>query len=130
MILIIGHPNAGKTTFSARFEHVLHLDDFPPNKFLNCNQAVAESGGDVVVDGIYNLRCRRLRLLEGCRGNSPKVCYLLDTPLDECIRREEQGRQRPGVMEHSYLEPPTLDEGWDEIRIIRDGNEEIIVAPS
>jgi len=28
-------------------------------------------------------------------------------------------------MEHSHLEPPTLAEGWDEIRIVR--GEEVIV---
>ena len=124
LTLICGHPNSGKTTFSQRFENVLHLDDFPPSKFLNCNEAVRKADGDVVVEGIYNLRCRREKLLEACMNKKPKICYWLDTPLEVCRERERTGRQRDGVMEHSYFESPTLDEGWDEIQIIRITNEE------
>jgi len=123
--LIIGLPNSGKTTYSQQFENVLHLDDFSPGKFLNCNEAVRRSDGDVVVEGIYNSRCRRLKLLEACEGRTPKICVWIDTPYEVCQERERQGRQRSGVMEHSHLEPPTLAEGWDEIRIVR--GEEVIV---
>lgn len=123
LTLICGHPNSGKTTFSSRFENVLHLDDFPRNKFLNCNRAVAESDCDVVIEGIYNLKCRRMKLLEGYKGK--KVCYWLDAPYEVCVRREQEGRQRKGVMENSYVEPPTIDEGWDEIIIIGGTDESI-----
>ena len=114
MTLIMGHPNAGKTTYSARYDNVLHLDDFPRNKFLNCNEAVRRSDGNVVVEGIYNLRCRRIKLLEAVAGKGCRnVCIWLDTPLDECVRREDRGRDERTVR--GPLQPPTLDEGWDEI---------------
>ena len=115
MILICGLPNSGKSTYSQRFENVIHLDDFPRSKFLNCNKYVSETDGGVTVEGIYNLKCRRMKLLESCRDSSPKVCYWLDTPYEVCVRREAEGRQRQGVIENSLIEPPTLDEGWDEI---------------
>lgn len=117
--LVCGYPNSGKTTLSEQFEHVIHLDDFPPSKFLNCNQAVAKAEGDVVVEGIYNLKCRRIKLLETCKDKKPKICYFLDTPYEVCVQRESQGRQRQGVMEHSHIEIPTYEEGWDEIIILR-----------
>ena len=115
--LICGLPNAGKTTYSKRFENVLHLDDFPRNKFLNCNKAVAESVGDVVVEGIYNLRIRRKKLLESVKDGK-KVCIWIDTPTEECIRREDRGRQ-PHIVTQLPMQPPTYEEGWDEIVVIR-----------
>lgn len=114
MIAIIGLPNAGKTTFSARFENVIHLDDFPPLKFINCNEAVRKAGEYVVAEGIYNLRCRRERLLEAYQGNCKKVCIWVDTPLEVCLARN--GRDRETVLIAAQMfEPPTYDEGWDEI---------------
>ena len=116
MILIIGYPNAGKTTYSAQFDNVLHLDDFPPSKFLNCNEAVKQADGEVVVEGIYNLRCRRKKLLEAVKKDEKKVCIWLNTPIEECIKRENRGRPRQVVI--GPFQPPTLDEGWDEIIVV------------
>lgn len=122
MTLICGLPNAGKTTYSERFGKVLHLDDFPRSKFLNCNKAVAEAEGDITVEGIYNLRVRRKLLIEAMGERTPKVCIWLDTPIEECISRENRGRPK-GIIT-SPIEPPTFDEGWDEIIIVRN-NESI-----
>ena len=129
MILIIGHPNAGKTTYSQQYDNVLHLDDFPQSKFLNCNKAVKKSDGNVVVEGIYNLRCRRKLLLEQVKDKDCKnICIWIDTPLEVCIERERNYRHRPEQMvRHSYdaFQPPTYDEGWDEIiRICYNSSEE------
>lgn len=123
MILIIGHPNSGKTTYSQQYGNVLHLDNFPPSKFLNCNEAVRKTDGNVVVEGIYNLRCRRKLLLEQVKDKDCKnICIWIDTPLEVCLERERNDRQRPEQMErHSYdvFQPPTYDEGWDEIIVVR-----------
>lgn len=123
--LICGLPNAGKTTYSAQFNNVLHLDDFPPSRFLNCNRAVAESDGDVVVEGIYNIRCRRELLLKGAKGL--KVCIWIDTPLEVCLSRCSEGR--PEHIVHTgarMFQPPTYSEGWDEIYIVKDGIETLM----
>ena len=118
MTLIIGLSNAGKTTYSQKYDNVLHLDDFPFNKFLNCNEAVRKSDGNVVVEGIYNLRCRRKKLLEAVKGKPCKnICIWLNTPLEECLKRD--GRSEEIVMQgYRMFQPPTLDEGWDEIIVI------------
>lgn len=119
MILIIGHPNSGKTTYSQQYDNVIHLDDFPRNKFLNCNEAVKKTDGNVVVEGIYNLRCRRELLLKQVEGKSCiNICIWLDTPIEICLEREKNYRKRPQEMILSCcntFQPPTLDEGWDKI---------------
>lgn len=120
MTLICGLPNAGKTTYSQRYQNVIHLDDFPRNKFLNCN-AFVSTQDDCVVEGIYNLRCRRLRLLESYHGSAPRICIWIDTPLEERLKRETRGR--PSSVINSGFQPPTLDEGWDEIIIVRNNYE-------
>lgn len=119
MILIIGRPNAGKTTYSAKFDKVIHLDDFPwkNDRFHNCNLAVAEADEDTVTEGIYTTRKRREEWLAVAKGR--KVCIWLDTPLEECIARNSRGRS---IFSMRHVEPPTYDEGWDEIIVIR-GNE-------
>ena len=123
MILIMGHPNAGKTTYSSRYKAVLHLDEFPFPKFLNCNEAVKKTDGNVVVEGIYNLRCRREKLLEMVKGKPCKnICIWLDTPIEECLKRENRGRNAQTI--NSFLQPPTLEEGWDEIIIVEGGHYE------
>ena len=117
MILICGLPNAGKTTYSKRYENVLHLDDFPTSKFLNCNKAVSEADEDVVVEGIYNSIVRRKKLLESCKHMQRKVCIWLNTPKEVCVSREDRGR--PSDMIYSHLmQQPTVDEGWDEVIIV------------
>lgn len=125
MIVIIGLPNAGKTTYSVQFENVLHLDDFPQSKFLNCNKAVAESDGNVVVEGIYNLRCRRKLLLDAVANKrTSKICIWIDTPLDVCLSRCITGRPERVVRQDAQMfQPPSYEEGWDEIIIIKGGRE-------
>lgn len=113
----MGLPNAGKTTYSSRYAHVIHLDDCKKPKFDNCNKAVSETDGNVVVEGIYNTKYRRKALLEAVEGkNCRKVCVWLDTPREECEKRENRGRN---VIRYALIEPPTYDEGWDEIIIER-----------
>ena len=117
MILVIGIPGAGKTTFSRRFANVVHRDDCPHPQHETFPRIVAASGGDVVAEGVVNSRKMRKLLLDALPTEWEKTCIWLDTPLDACIGRETSGRNRPlDLRGHaSRFEPPTLDEGWDEI---------------
>lgn len=123
IILICGLPNAGKTTYSAQFETVVHLDDFHQS-YRQCNAEALKCDGDVCVEGIYNKRKQREEFLEAFSERpGPKVCIWLDTDIEECCRRENRGRS-PNLP-HVYakrFEPPTLEEGWDEIRIVNANN--------
>ena len=122
--LICGLPNAGKTTYSAKHNNVIHFDEVSRkgDQFRRCNHLAKHTEGDVCVEGVYNSARRRKELIEACKDKSPKICIWLDTPLEECVRREESYRKRPLTivyMEHDNFEEPTLDEGWDEIVVIK-----------
>lgn len=125
MILICGIPNSGKTTYSQRFDNVVHMDEVASKGRASSRlcEIVSASTEDVCVEGVFISRQQRKQLVDSCNHKN-NVCIWLDTPLDECILRENRGRS-PNLMAncHACMQPPTLDEGWDEIIIIR-GNDE------
>ena len=121
--LITGLPNAGKTTYSARYENVIHLDDFPQvgdgGKYDRCNRQAA-ARENAVVEGVYNTCELRAKLLDVCKQHDRKVCVWLDTPAEICKQRENRGRPTAIVdVQEKMFQPPTLDEGWDEIVVVK-----------
>ena len=115
MTLITGLPNAGKTTFSAQFEKVYHGDDLR-KQGLNLWDIIKEDG--VVLEGIYNYADLRKKML--LTASRPCICYWLDISLEEAIRREKRGRKPWFFDMHARrFEPPTMDEGWDDIIVIK-----------
>ncbi len=125
IVLIIGLPNAGKTSYSKRFSGVIHFDEYM-GKYKEGFRALEQKDG-AVVEGLFLTGKVRLQLLESCRHMGKKTCVLLDTPIDLCLTRSALGRDESVVLRSSKIfEPPTYDEGWDEIIIIRDGAEIIL----
>ena len=123
--LICGRSRSGKTTYSRQFRNVMHLDTYGvhPKSYPKCLEAVASHEGDLIIDGIFDTAERRKALLQAYKGGNPKICIWIDTPLEvieERIRKYSR-RELPDPFE-----PPTYSEGWDEIRIIRNGEETII----
>lgn len=128
MILITGIPNAGKTTYSHRYDNVVHYDEVKGGRHRRDKVIEAVSAdNDVVVEGVYDKAKDRKRLVETSKAKN--TCIWLDVSVDECLKRESKYRQRG---EHLVIwcaesfEPPTLDEGWDEIIIIRGEHEQRI----
>lgn len=115
MTLIIGLPNAGKTTYSAQFENAYHADDFRDNG-IDLWELVKQDG--VIIEGLFDTARVRKKLVEV--ASRPCVCYWLDVPVEECIRREMRGR-KPWFfyMHNEQFQPPTYEEGWDEIIVIK-----------
>ena len=117
LTLICGIPNAGKTTYSEKFENVIHLDDYTNREaditYSRCNEMVVQSESDVCVEGVYGTVKRRKDLLEAVGDKfDKKICIWLNTPKDECIKRENRGRPDVLVVVHSKrMVPPTKDEG-------------------
>lgn len=123
LTLICGIPNAGKTTYSQRYNNVIHEDDIQKIDKI-CEMVSKEN--DVCAEGVFINSWRRQKVASAYKGER-KICIWLDTPLEECISREDRSRSTVLVRNcNSMFEPPTFDEGWDEIIIIRGNNEQRI----
>ena len=131
MIIICGIPNAGKTTYSEQYNST-HYDEMnmtTRQRYEKLNELIRL--GNAVIEGVFGEKWRREEFISSCPENEKKICIWLDTPLDICLEREANYRQRPAclVVHHAQtFEPPTLYEGWDEIKIIRGG--EVVVQSS
>lgn len=120
--LICGLSNAGKTTYSQRFDNVIHYDYVSGTTRQRHAYIVAEaSKREVCVDGVYSESFRRAELAQAMTGR--KICIWLNTPLEVC-------RSRSNFRGTRKFEPPTLSEGWDEIIIIDQYGEETHVKGS
>lgn len=123
--LICGRCRAGKTTYSKRYQDVIHLDDVSKSgreRYPKVKEMVKQhiATDDVVVEGVYETSEFRKDLLSVCK-QSPKRCIWLDTSLDVIQQRMGQF-----IVVPRHFEPPTLAEGWDEIIIIRGNDEQCI----
>lgn len=122
LTLICGRGRAGKTTYSRAFENVIHLDTVARSgrdRYPAVLRMVSEATGDVVVEGIYDTAERR-RALVGAYAGEGARCVWLDTPAEVIASRMCKwiGHRTPPVIPREF-EPPTYDEGWDEIEVIR-----------
>lgn len=115
LTLICGQPRAGKTTYSQQFDDVIHLDT--SGAYRGVFHIVRERSGDVIVEGVYHSSSHRKLLLQAYKGEGSR-CIWLDTPLE--VRRKRKGWDTHCDVS---FEPPTYSEGWDEIIIIREGDE-------
>ena len=86
-------------------------------------EKIKTTNKSVVLEGIYDTVERRTDLLKAYKGDGKRVCIWLDTPLDVIEKRFLPNR--PSKFPHPFT-PPSLDEGWDEIIIIRGNNEQRI----
>lgn len=115
LTLVCGLPRSGKTTYCKRYgDSVIHCDRYGRHGVIGL---MADICGDVVIDGVYHLAEDRRKLLESYRGEG-SICIWIDTPLD--IRR-----RRPMWTWHGEcpFEPPTVEEGWDEVIVLRGGSD-------
>jgi tRNA uridine 5-carbamoylmethylation protein Kti12 len=79
-----------------------------------------QEGFDVVMDDsniLVKLRTEVLAFINECE--SKKILIVMNTPLDICLLRNSNRKKRlqDWVIEHMHrkYQPPTFDEGWDEI---------------
>lgn len=114
MILICGLPRAGKTTLSEKYENVIHLDRVGT---YSCVNSEVSTKRDMTVDGVYDNKLSRTMLLRASKDER-NICIWVNTDLDTVKKR--------GNTYFHRFEPPTLDEGWDEIIMIRGDNVESI----
>ena len=115
LTLICGLPRAGKTTYSERFENVIHLDT--SGAYQGVLRKIKRLNGNVVVEGVYRTQEQRKTLIQAYNAECCR-CIFLDTPNE--IRRSRKGWDK--YCDIQPFEPPTFEEGWDEIIIIKGDN--------
>ena len=147
--LLVGIQGSGKTTFSKELSQKLNCPLVSSDGVRNIHptwsedliwpeiyRLIAESlkkNEDVVYDATNitpKVRKRVKDNIEQLGATFKAIAYFLDTPIDECIKRVEKRNEMVGerflpleVIE-SYqksLVIPTLDEGFDAIKIIKNG---------
>lgn len=120
LTMICGLPNAGKTTLSERYENALHQDEI--GTISNVIKAIEQIDDDVIIEGYFGKCEERKNVLSAYNGKTK--CLFIDISVEESIRRENRNRH-PQILRNAarFFEPPTFDEGWNEIIIIR-GNDE------
>ena len=120
LTLICGLPNAGKTTYSKRYDNALHQDDI--GTIDRIIKAIGQTDGDVFIEGYFGRKDQRSRVRSSYQGRAR--CIFIDISVEESIKRENRNRNAQILRNAArFFEPPTYDEGWDEIIIIEDNND-------
>lgn len=139
LLVLCGTPGSGKTTLARKilkdYDYDFHsFDDLGCNTHRDLILPIKESlknGHDVIVDSTYSRKKIRMELLESIHDlECRKIIYYLPTPLDLCISRNaERGYTvSTDTLQGIYysFQSPVLEEGWDEIIILRsDSNDKV-----
>lgn len=148
LIMLAGLPSSGKSTYaqeiSTKENAVIHSsDDLRIELFGNVNDTEhnqelfaelyerikydLQDGRNVCFDATNISYKRRKAFLERIKKyNCIKECHLMATPYNMCVEWNEQ--REKSVPEHVIKEMhlvfdvPAYFEGWDNIKIIRNGN--------
>lgn len=134
-IILVGLPGAGKTTlfrrrFQSTHEHI-SKDLWPNARSTQSRQdaqlrAALGAGRSVVVDNTNVTREERAAIIAAARDLGARIAgYYLQVATREAVARNEQraGREKvPKVAifaRAKQLVPPSLDEGFDELHVLR-----------
>ena len=98
LVLICGIPNSGKTTYSLKYDNVIHLDELSEDKFKNCYIQAIKVKDNVYIEGYFYRKKQRIKLINACCFQFPKICIWLNISLEKSINREMNYRQRPKKM--------------------------------
>ena len=133
-VILVGLPGAGKSTF-ARSRFPAHAcvskDAFPNASNKQARQdaalhAALGAGRDVVVDNTNVSPAERAAIAAIARAHDARVVvYYIEATTREAVARNEKREGRAKVPKVAIftsakrLVPPSLDEGFDELRTVR-----------
>jgi len=144
-VILVGLPGSGKSSlvrarFAGTHDHVSKdlmttVRDKGGRQVALVEEAL-RAGRSVVVDNTNPRVVDRAPLVAAARRHGARViAYLLETTRGECLARNRQreGRARvPDVAVHvaaSRLQPPTREEGFDEVFAVRAAGGTFEVSP-
>ena len=127
-ITLCGIPGSGKSTISKQlmndYDAIIHsFDELKlirrKDLFPYLEQSLRD-GCNVIADAPHTNKKTRIELLESIKHiDCKRIIVFMNTPFEECVRRNALRKNPlPFSILQSFnrkLEPPTLDEGWDEI---------------
>ena len=122
LTMICGLPNAGKTSLVSKYDNVLHQDEI--GTIDRIIRAINQMHGDVIIEGYFGTKEARQKVRSSYKGKAK--CLFIDITVEESIKRENRNRH-PQMLRNAarFFEPPTYEEGWDEILVLRgDDNEQ------
>jgi predicted kinase len=129
-VIFVGLQGAGKTTyyaghFARTHEHVSRDVQLTPEREAALIHRCLRSGQSFVVDDTNATRNVRAPLIQEAKAAGFQVmCYFFDVPVRTAIGRNNHRKDKraipvPAILRMAkHLEPPSLDEGFDEIRSI------------
>ena len=136
LYILCGIPASGKSTLSKQlvkqYNAKLHcFDKLPkahhPKYYKEVRKQMhldiandLRNGLDIVCDDLHTEKQWREDILTVTKDvDCKKIIIVMTTPLEECLRRNVNREARlPDFVLYDLnekFEPPTLDEGWDEI---------------
>lgn len=131
LYLLCGAPGSGKTTQSNQMaeQYNAELVSFDERHCLRHTDMILPivealtDGKNVIADSVFTHINQRITVLDAMKDiPCRKILVYMDTPLDECLRRNANRKCRlPDFVVESFyqsFEKPTLSEGWDEIIVI------------
>ena len=139
LLVTMGAPGSGKSTYVSRFRHVITTDALRGRGERELVRRVFReawttidfllaTGREVVFDTTADHPNIRYQALQAARRNRARATLLVfDPPVEACLQAQ-QGRERPVAAEvvreiHASIRDQLIDitgEQWDEVRIVRE----------
>ncbi|MBV9081411.1 MAG: AAA family ATPase [Acidobacteriaceae bacterium] len=144
-VIFVGLPGSGKTTyfqehFAATHEHVSRDVQQSTAREAALIDECLRSGRSFVVDNTNATRAVRALYIRRAKAAGFRILsYFFDTPARTAIGRNNHRKDKrripvPAILKAAkHLEPPSLDEGIDEIETIRpepDSDRETFTQPA
>lgn len=148
LILLVGPPGTGKTTYAHKYieEHpgTVHISSDSIRKELHGDESIQDNPGevfaimqrravagldfgyDVIYDATNMTRKDRAGIISACHKFTKIECHIIWAPIETCIERDA-ARDRTVGKDVIYrmlkrFQPAWFDEGVYEIKIIRPDN--------
>lgn len=141
LVLLIGVPGVGKSTFCEQYLTVSHvrvnLDTLKRRpRELRTVQACIANGQSLVIDNTNVLAFDRARYIPLTKAAGYRVIgYVFECPVEDAIQRNAKRSSDSRVPSHvicafnDKFQPPTWDEGFDELWRVTVANSNFVGEP-